>query len=703
MTEKEISGESKNRHADKSTNAEFITPFDFTPQAHVKPAFTFKFRAAHFFIAAFLVVASISAWFVLNAKSVSIQVEPSTARVEIQGFHIALGQRSLMLPGDYVLTLSYPGYFDEQSTLTVGLDQAQNFPFQLQELPGTLNINVTAADGEKLQALVTANGEPLGHTPLEEVELPSGNYVLKVSADRYLPLEQTVMVEGRRTLNEFDFSLAPAWGVISLQSQPAGADVLVDGQLLGNTPYTGQILRGNHDLMLKLTGHKAWQQKLEIEPGLDYDIPVQTLVPADGLAFIRSNPSGANVTVNGEYAGLTPLEITLAPNRSHELNLFKSGFEPLMRRIETRSAQELDLEISLAPITSMVSIIVDPPQAQLFIDGEAKGNANQRIELLAASQTIEIRQDGYIPYSTNFISRPGLEQELRVQLKSQEQARLDSIEPVIRTVAGQRLDLFYPDQFTMGASRREAGRRANEDLREIKLERPFYLSPTQVTNEQYKRFKAEHSSGTMQNRSLDLDTQPVVQVSWHDAALYCNWLSEQEGIDTFYNVEDGKVTGFDPNATGYRLPTEAEWEWAARTDGSGNTLRYSWGANLPPPADAGNFADQSVSSFMGQYLIGFNDGFAGTSPVGAFSANARGMYDMAGNVSEWVHDFYGTSLSLSSRVEVDPMGPDSGAYHVVKGSSWAHSTVTELRLSYRDFADLARNDLGFRIARYLEN
>ena len=76
---------------------------------------------------------------------------------------------------------------------------------------------------------------------------------------------------------------------------------------------------------------------------------------------------------------------------------------------------------------------------------------------------------------------------------------------------------------------------------------------------------------------------------------------------------------------------------------------------------------------------------------------------MAGNVSEWVHDFYGTSLSLNSRVEVDPMGPDSGAYHVVKGSSWAHSTVTELRLSYRDFAEAPRNDLGFRIARYLEN
>ena len=254
----------------------------------------------------------------------------------------------------------------------------------------------------------------------------------------------------------------------------------------------------------------------------------------------------------------------------------------------------------------------------------------------------------------------------------------------------------------MGASRREAGRRANEDLREVRLERPFYLSPHEVTNAQFKRFRPEHSSGVVQGRTLDLDNQPVVQVSWTDAALYTNWLSEQEGLELYYRVEGDEVVGFNPDANGYRLPTEAEWEWAARTDGNGNILRYPWGIELPPPAGAGNFADVSVSSFMGQYLPGYDDTFLGSAPVGQFPVNARGMYDMAGNVSEWVHDFYGTQISLGNSVEVDPHGPESGAYHTIKGSSWAHSTITELRLSYRDFSDAARNDLGFRIARYLE-
>ena len=123
---------------------------------------------------------------------------------------------------------------------------------------------------------------------------------------------------------------------------------------------------------------------------------------------------------------------------------------------------------------------------------------------------------------------------------------------------------------------------------------------------------------------------------------------------------------------------------------------------MPPPERAGNFADTSVRGFMGAFISGYDDTFLGTAPVGQFPVNSNGMYDMAGNVAEWVHDYYGTTISLGSSVEVDPMGPTAGVYHTIKGSSWAHSGITELRLSFRDFGDAARNDLGFRIARYLE-
>lgn len=680
-----------------------IVPIDFTPPDPTRRSAGLRLRWPHVLIAGFLVVAGISGWFVLSARSVSVQVTPITASVEfLSGFQLQLGERTLMLPGEYPVLIRNAGYHDEQRTLTVGQEQAQNFPVVLRELPGIVSIAAEGAGGPVSGALVLLNGEELGRTPLREQAVEPGDYELSIAAERYLPLTQTVRIPGRSEVTELSLTLAPAWGEISFTTTPPGAEILVDGQLLGTTPYTAEILEGEHELILKLPAHKAWQGALAVTAGEDRQLDPVVLERADGLVFIRSQPSGANVTINGEFSGQTPLEVALPPGRPHEVTLFRSGFNAASRTLETRPDEEQDVTITLVPITSSVRIVAEPAEAQVYVDGVLRGPANQTLELLAASQVIEIRREGFVPYTGAFTSRPGLEQELRVTLKSLEEARLEAIRPVITTAAGQTLTLLYPGQFSMGASRREPGRRANEDLREVRLERAFYLSPHEVSNQQFRQFRADHSSGTLQGQTIDLDNQPVVQVTWQDAALYCNWLSEQEGLPLFYQVEGDQVTGFNPEATGYRLPSEAEWEWAARTDGNGNTLRFPWGEQMPPPERAGNFADVSVRSFMGAYLAGYDDGFLGTAPVGQFPVNGRGMYDMAGNVSEWVHDFYGTMLTLGSAVEVDPLGPTSGAYHTIKGSSWAHSSVTEIRLSYRDFGDTARNDLGFRIARYLE-
>jgi formylglycine-generating enzyme required for sulfatase activity len=278
---------------------------------------------------------------------------------------------------------------------------------------------------------------------------------------------------------------------------------------------------------------------------------------------------------------------------------------------------------------------------------------------------------------------------------------LEQIKPVIVSAAGQALKLFYPGAFTMGASRREAGRRPNENLRDIKLERAFYLGNREVTNAEFRLFNAEHSSGTLEGLTLDNEAQPVVRITWTQAALFCNWLSDQESLPNFYEVSAKDVVGFNAESTGYRLPTEAEWAWAARTDGSGNQLKYSWGGTLPPAENSGNFADITAQFYLGQIMFDYNDGYLATAPVATFDANQYELYDMSGNVSEWVHDFYG-AVGVIGGVEVDPLGPSEGQFHTIRGSSWAHGSVTELRLSFRDFGEEVRDDVGFRIARYLE-
>ena len=103
-----------------------------------------------------------------------------------------------------------------------------------------------------------------------------------------------------------------------------------------------------------------------------------------------------------------------------------------------------------------------------------------------------------------------------------------------------------------------------------------------------------------------------------------------------------------------------------------------------------------------QVLTGYNDGFAVSAPVGSFSANHRGLHDLEGNVAEWVNDYYGIEFSLGSGAEKDPTGPASGEFRVIRGASWRHGNIIQLRLSYRDYGVDGRDDLGFRVARNVE-
>lgn len=689
-------------NSDKTTDingpTDPIVPIDFTPHSEEVKKFTYKFKWRHVVVASFLLVSISAAWFVLTARSVFVEVDPITAEMSIDtGISFKLGQRYLMRTGSYQLTLRNEGYHDTVTRLLVGEEQSQTHPFVMRKLPGIISFD----SADISEARVRIDGVDIGQTPLVNVEVEPGEHQLSISKDRYLDFGETITIEGRSVEQSYSANLEPAWATVSLTTSPAGADVLVDGELIGSTPLNAEIIQGQRDVVIKLAGHKAWQEEFDVLAGEDFSVPLVELEPADGLVFIQSNPTAASVTIGGEFKGLTPLEVALAPSENHELTFFKNGYNSNTLSIQTQANEERELNIDLEPILMTVSVMAEPSDAELYVDGEFRGSANQTIELMAASQQIEIRKAGFIPYSTEFTSRPGLEQVISVSLKSLEQARLEQIKPVIVSAAGQTLKLFYPGTFTMGASRREAGRRPNENLRDIKLERPFYLSTREVTNAEFRLFNGEHSSGTLEGLTLDNEAQPVVRITWTQAALFCNWLSDQESLPHFYEVAGEDVVGFNPESTGYRLPTEAEWAWAARTDGSGNQLKYSWGSTLPPTENSGNFADLTAQSYLGQIMFDYEDGYLATAPVASFEPNQYELYDMAGNVAEWVHDFYGAVGSIGG-VEVDPLGPSEGQFHTIRGSSWAHGSVTELRLSFRDFGEEVRDDVGFRIARYLE-
>jgi formylglycine-generating enzyme len=176
---------------------------------------------------------------------------------------------------------------------------------------------------------------------------------------------------------------------------------------------------------------------------------------------------------------------------------------------------------------------------------------------------------------------------------------------------------------------------------------------------------------------------PVIHVSWNDAIAYCNWRSEKEGLTKVYTISGDKVTA-NWNANGYRLPTEAEWEYAARgaEAGAKEGFKYAGSNNLD---EVGWYSENSGGQ---------------THPVGQKKPNQLGLYDMSGNVWEWCWDWYDSGYYAKNNNSRDPRGSDSGSYRVSRGGSWS-GTPAYARVAYRGYYSpgLRYNLLGFRLAR----
>jgi formylglycine-generating enzyme required for sulfatase activity len=229
--------------------------------------------------------------------------------------------------------------------------------------------------------------------------------------------------------------------------------------------------------------------------------------------------------------------------------------------------------------------------------------------------------------------------------------------------------LFVPSgEFVMGSDALDAA--PNErPLSKVTLNH-FYLSRHLVTNAVYEKFDPSHKRNRIPEAG---DDHPVVYVSSLDAIKFCQWLSAR-------------------TRKKYRLPTEAEWEYAARGTGG---RKYPWG-NYEGRGDLANFADRNTDFAWSEPEI--DDGYSQTSPVGAFpfGASAFGMEDMAGNVWEWCLDYY---EAYRPAPKVNPRGPAAGARRVYRGGSWK-SRFKSLRATARNsnVPTFSCNDLGFRVA-----
>jgi len=228
--------------------------------------------------------------------------------------------------------------------------------------------------------------------------------------------------------------------------------------------------------------------------------------------------------------------------------------------------------------------------------------------------------------------------------------------------------------FTMGDTYGD-GQGDEKPLHEVCLD-SFLMGRYEVTNGQYRKFRPGHNSGSYEGNPLNGEDQPVTGVTWYEAAEYAGWLSKLSGRR-------------------FRLPTEAEWEYAARGERDG---RNYWGDDPDAACRNANGADQTAKQQWSDWTVTeCNDGYKVSAPVGRFAANSYGIHDIMGNAWEWTNDWYDAEYYFEGPVK-NPPGPAGGKLKIPRGGGWLNASECVRVADRNGFApDFSILFLGFRL------
>ena len=412
--------------------------------------------------------------------------------------------------------------------------------------------------------------------------------------------------------------------------------------------------------------------------------------PSRGTTLsVSANVDGAAVLVDGKNVGETPLSDAVVSPGKHRISIEKEGYEPYRKRIRIDRGRAVSLFVDLSeagPVKARLYVETVPEDARVRILNIVPV-FQQGMDLDPGRYHVEVSAEGYDADKRWVDLSAGEDENISVRLTA---VRVERPQPVvsppvarqpvtqgkIRNNLGMEFVYISPGSFMMGSalSPSEVVARYGGEEKYYKDEHPqhrvtltkgFYMQTTEVTQGQWERVMGSNPS-RFKNCGSDC---PVEKVSWEDCQRFVRKLNQMEGTDK------------------YRLPSEAEWEYAAR-------------AGTKTPFYTGDCLSTGQANYNGNYPgTGCSKGeYRGkTTSVGSFSPNPWGLYDMHGNVWEWCQDWFG---DYSSGSVTDPEGPSSGSYRVNRGGSWSSSArICRSAFRSRDKPGYRSSDLGFRLAR----
>jgi formylglycine-generating enzyme required for sulfatase activity len=625
---------------------------------------------------------------IYSGKGTKLEILPTDAKATavvniIEGAAFSVDQVVYSLGGAALISVSAEGFQATEHRIEEK-DQGKSVEIKLNEIPATLRLTTEPNRSETRWSI---NGKEPEVSSEFTVRLPSGSHTIDVN-NSYFHKEIVAFDLKRAEIRDATVQLKPLSGKVKITTSPSGAEISVAGKPVGLSPIDLSLEGGRHNISARKNDYKQISEDIIIWNEQTKLVRNYILIPAQATLAFSIAQKGGVLLLNGRE--IKPLEsIEVPANKAHTVSYAISEYVTESQIVTLKAGEIRRLSFRLKPDLGVVDIRVKPG-GKIFVDGNKVGDDAVKIKRTSRPHRLLIKRAGYRSVERKFTPSSKHKTILNIELEIELQARLRETLETYTNSAGVRLTRFKPSSIIMGAPRHEKGQRANEIVRNVHLKKIFYASLHEVTEAQFGKFRGGGGSD-----------HPVVNVSWIDAALFCNWLSRKEKLEPFYNIKSGKLIASNPTADGYRLLTEAEWEWLARRAGKDKQTHFTWGDKSVVPKGAGNIADEHANGIARYYVPNYNDGYERLAPVGKYPAEPSGLFDLTGNAREWVHDAYSIAMPVGNIAAVDPVGSALGDSHTVKGSSWKSGTRTTLRAAYREGVSGTGDDIGFRIGRYL--
>jgi len=515
-------------------------------------------------------------------------------------------------------------------------------------------------------ATLIVDGEARGETPIT-LTLEPGHHRLLVE-HRYHPRQLDQVTLERAEHLTRTIVLEPAYGRLRVVSNPKGAQVRIDGEPQPHeTPLElDRVQAGVREVTLRLAGRTPRLLSVEVLPDTLAEATAELEPARTGTLQVRVTPTDAKAELEDEFGERHPAG-SLVPFGPYTLTVERDGYRPSETRVNVNQTSRT-VEVVLEPLQGTLTLSVNPPDARVTVTpaGGRPQPYRAGMPLSAGPVVVEARAQGHRTARRTIRITEGAN-TAALQLHRIQGRAGDRIRDTLAS-GGEA-----PALVVVPAGSLQPATTGQRQISTTRFEVPYAIGMYEVTRGDWARFTTASHRPMPPARPGETDTHPVVGVRFDQAVAYADWLSQQTGQR-------------------YRLPSEAEWEYAARAGQSGLRPGNAEPAGLCALA---NLADATLAARFREWeTVACDDGYEQTAPVGGFPANPWGLHDTLGNAAEWTATCWDSKPGTA-----DPQHIDCGS-RVVRGGSW-DTAADGISFTAAEPAGRESDDRGFRLLREL--